>query len=201
MILEATLSIYASHPVARAAVKLEGFTNAEQEQIRAVLSEIPSACLRYTKTIVADKSLGAKHGRYDGLESGIVHLNPRDFGSRVRFGKGPGRKLPHIDLTLAHELGHGVFLALPTNLQDEWKKLSGWKMGTAEGQSPPYQEKRPGWPKETSDETHKEGAGFPRHYAERNSDEDFADAFGFFVMGQKTRLPENKQAFLAKVLR
>jgi hypothetical protein len=198
MNLETTISVYASHPVARAAVKLEGFTNAEQEQIRQVLSEIPSRYLEHVQTIVADRTMGAKHGRYE--ESGVVYLNPRDFRSRIKFGHGPGRKLPHVDLTLAHEFGHGVFLSLSVKQQDEWKHLSGWQEGHAEGQAPPYQEKRSGWPKQTSSETHREGARFARRYSEKNSDEDFSDAFGFYVMGQKNRLSENKRVFLEKVL-
>jgi hypothetical protein len=154
--------------------------------------------VQHIKTIIADPSMGAKHGRY--LATGIVYLNPKDFHSQIKFGHGPGRKLPHIDLTLAHEVGHGVYLSLSKKQQDEWKSLSGWQEGSSEGQAEPYKEKRPGWQKETSAETHHEGAGFTRHYAEKSSDEDFADSFGFLVMGQKDRLPDNKRAFLEKVL-
>jgi len=202
MNLPSAIAIYAnSHPIARACIKLVGFSHSQEEQIRQVLSEIPSQCLKHIKVIKATPSLGAKHGRYMGIKLGVIHLNPHDFSSRVKFGQGPGRKLPHVDLTLAHEIGHGVFLSLSPEQQKEWKAISGWKEGSGEGQAAPYKEKRPGWPKETSTETHREGAKFTRHYAERNSDEDFADSFGFYALGQKSRVPQEKLAFLEKVLR
>lgn len=183
-----------------AGLPLEGFNNWQQEQIRSILSQIPKSLLNNFKKIVADPSLGAKHGRYDE-DTHVINLNPRDFYNRTQFGRGPGRKLPHVDLTLAHEIGHSVFVELPKSVQNAWKKLSGWQDGPGPGQAPPYKEKRPGWPKETSKETFKQGAKFTRRYAERNSDEDFADSFGFYVMGQKDRLPDNKRAFMERLLK
>jgi len=200
MNLQTTISVFAASSYVLSGTPLEGFTHWQEEQIRAVLSQIPDSLLENFKGIKADPALGAKHGRYDE-DTHIIQLNPRDFHNRVRFGRGPGRKLPHVDLTIAHEIGHSVFVELPKRTQSAWMKLSGWKEGTGEGQATPYTEKRPGWPKETSTETFKQGAEFPRRYAERNHHEDFADCFGFFVMGQKDRLVANKRAFLEKLLK
>lgn len=199
MNLATTITIFAGTPKVTAGIPLEGFNNWQQEQIRSVISQIPDRLLTNFKLIKADDSLGAKHGRYYE-DTHVIHLNPRDFHNRVRFGRGPGRKLPHVDLTIAHEIGHSVYLELSEKQKAGWRALSGWKEGAGEGQAPPYKEKRPGWPKETSTETFQKGAKFTRRYAERNSDEDFADAFGFFVMGQQNRVPENKRLFLEKVL-
>jgi hypothetical protein len=198
MNLQATISIWAFHPLGLTQTRLEGFTNAQQEQIRAVLSEIPAHLKTNFKAIIADPSLGAKHGQYDE-DTHVIKLNPRDFSNRTRFGRGPGRKLPHVDLTLAHECGHSVFYQMSPAEQDAWKRLSGWQAGKGDGQAPPYKEKRPGWKHFTADVTHSKGAGFTRYYAEKNWHEDFADSFGFFVMGQKDRLPENKRAFMDRI--
>ena len=200
MNLETTISVYAASSHVLAGTRLEGFNNWQQEQIRAVLSQIPDSLLANFTAIVADHSLGAKHGQYDE-KTGIVHLNPRDFHNRVRFGRGPGRKLPHIDLTLAHELGHSIYIELPEATKAAWRRLSGWQEGGGEGQAQPYTEKRSGWPKKTSTETFKEGAEFTRRYGSKNSGEDFADSFGFWVLGQKNRLPPEKQTFMGKLLK
>jgi hypothetical protein len=199
MNLETTISVYAATPRVLSSTPLHGFNHWQEEQIRSVLSQIPDSLLSNFRGIVADESLGAKHGRYNE-KTHVITLNPRDFHNRVRFGREPGRKLPHVDLTIAHEIGHSVFVGLPHQTQTAWKRLSGWQEGAAEGQAEPYTEKRPGWPKLTSSETFKQGAKFTRRYGEKNHDEDFADSFGFYVMGQKNRLPDNKRAFMEKLL-
>ena len=189
-----TVAIHASQ------TRLEGFSNWQQEHIRAILSRIPLQLQTNFKAIVADASLGAKHGRYDET-SHVIRLNPRDFHNQIKFGHGPGRKLDHVELTLAHEVGHSVFMRLSKAEQDQWKKLSGWQVGSGPDQAAPYREKRPGWPREVATETHSKDAKFTRRYGERNEFEDFADAFGFFVMGQKDRVPVEKRQFLERMFK
>ena len=198
MNLQTTISIYAYHPLELWDTELPGFANWQKELIRAVLSRIPPYLLTNFKAIIPASGLGAKHGRYDE-DTHVIRLNPRDFRNRVAFGRGPGRKLPHVELTIAHEVGHSIYYFLSPREMSAWKRLSGWQVGPGEGQAPPYTEKRSGWPKETAKETHREGAEFVRRYAERNDHEDFADSFAFYVMGQKDRLPPEKRAFFVKM--
>lgn len=200
MNLSATIEIYAYSPYDHWTTAVRGFGDEQEKTIRSVLSRIPPYLQTNFKAIVADESLDAKHGRYDE-DSHIVRLNPRTFQNKVKFGQGPGPKLSHAELTLAHEVGHSVYYRMSPKEQGEWKKLSGWQEGKGEGQAPPYTEKRPGWPKETAKETHRKGAGFTRHYAERNEHEDFADSFGWYVMGRKERVPPEKELFLDKLFK
>lgn len=199
MNLACSIELYAYRSLGLQETKIVGFKPQDEEQIRAVLKKIPSFLLTNFNAIIADPQLGAKHGRYDE-DDHEIHLNPHDFESKLKFGRGAEKKLPHVDLTLAHEIGHSVFYEFSPAEKEEWKKLSGWKIGSGTDQEKPYSEKRPGWPQGTSVETHRKGVQFTRHYAERNWHEDFADAFGFYVMGQRQRVPIAKRQFIARML-
>lgn len=181
-----------------AGIPLVGFTHAEEEGIRSILSRIPRSILKNVK-VIRKENLTPKHGRFDPEVKRIAY-DPRILHHDSKFGRGQGRKLGQGELTLAHEVGHALFLSLPPKMQREWRKLSGWKTGTGKNQADAYQERRPGWPKMTSKETHSKDAKFTRHYAERNSGEDFADAFAFTILGFPQQVPEPKLAFLEKVI-
>lgn len=175
-------------------VPIVGFSRPEEEEVRAMISRIPPELLFNIKQIVANLSLGVKHGKFIP-ETSTVQLNPRTFKLRQKFGKGPGW-FSHMQLVVVHEICHSIFDGLSPQQKQQWYDLSGWKTGTGEGQAEPYVEKRPGWPSYTSEWTHKKGITFPRHYSEKSPDEDFADCFAFFLLGKPHQMSPNKKQFL-----
>lgn len=174
-------------------VPLIGFTEVQLEEVRALLSRVPWQLTKWVSRIIADPSLGAKHGRYD--LDGTVHLNPSAFNNKQRLGRGAGW-VYHPELTVVHEIGHSIYEHLADWQQEDWKVISSWIIGSKPGQEKPYQEKRPGWPHQTSNMTHKKGVGFTRHYAERNDGEDFADSFAFYILGKPSQMPALKRQFI-----
>jgi hypothetical protein len=200
MNLATTIELHCYHPLELWDTDIKGFNHSQKEGIRSVLHRIPTYLMTNFKAIESKADLGAKHGRYDE-NTHIIYLNPKLFQNKIKFGQGPGRKIDHFELTLAHEIGHSIYYFMSPKERAAWQKLSGWKEGTGEGQAPPYKEKRPGWPKETSSQTHSQDADFTRHYAERNEHEDFADTFAWYVMGRKERVPPEKAQFLDKLFK
>lgn len=175
-------------------VPIVGFSRPEEEEVRAMISRIPPELLFNIKQIMANLSLGVKHGKFIP-ETSTVMLNPRTFKLRQKFGKGPGW-FSHMQLVVVHEICHSIFDGLSPQQKQQWYDLSGWKTGTGDGQAEPYVEKRPGWPPYTSEWTHKKGITFPRHYSEKSPDEDFADCFAFFLLGKPHQMSPNKKQFL-----
>ena len=175
-------------------IKLVGFTGPEEEALRATLSRIPPELLDYVTCVQSAKELQAKHGRYIPEEEKIL-FNPGNLLLRQRFGKGEFQ-VSHADLTLVHEVGHSLYDNLSPEDQVKWQALSGWMEGTKAGQAPAYVESRPGWEPFASKWTHQAGAKFPRWYAEKNPNEDFADCFAFFLLNKAHQIGPEKRAFL-----
>jgi hypothetical protein len=172
-------------------INLIGFSGPEEEVLRAQLSRIPPELLSYVNCIRSAKELNAKHGRYAG---GTILYNPSNLTLLQHFGGGE-LPIPHSDLTLVHEVGHSLYDNLSPEEVKAWQTISGWMEGTKEGQAPPYEERRPGWEPQTSKWTHVAGAKFPRYYAEKNPNEDFADCFAFFLLNKAYRIGDAKKAF------
>jgi hypothetical protein len=179
-------------------VSIVGFSSIEEEQLIAYMSRIPPELIVNVKEVVADSKLDAIHGRYDD-KAHVVHFNPHTFLSKVRLGRGEG-KINHAQLTVLHEFGHALYNSLPEKVRDAWRELSGWMLGTQEGQERPYVEKRPGWPHKTSGWTHRKGAEFTRHYAEKNDDEDFADTFAFCLLSKPAQAGSVKRKWMGQLL-
>ena len=156
-------------------IKITGFTGPEEEGLRAMLSRVPSELFYNVTEIKSAKELNAKHGRFTP-ETKVMLFNPNNFKLRQRFGQGDGW-MYHPELTVVHEIGHSIYESLSPEQKNEWLKLGGWQIGWKVGQSPAYQEKRPGWGNDTSKWTHIAGLNIPRHYSERNPNECFADCF------------------------
>lgn len=180
-------------------VRIIGFPVEQEEWIRATVSRVPSELMATLVTaIIADRGMGAKHGRYDP-ETKTVRINPHTFQMRQRYGKGEGW-LHHIEMTMVHEFGHALFDSLEPERKQDWYDLSGWVKGRAEDNVEPYEEKRPGWPKLTSEWTHRKGVKFTRHYAEKNPNEQFADCFAFYLLGKPHQMAPVHRLFMSKLI-
>ena len=180
-------------------IKLVGFTGPEEEALRAMLSRIPPDLFFAVDVIQSAKELNAKHGKYIPDEKKIM-FNPNNLVLRQRFGKGDGWLL-HAELTVVHEVGHSLYDNLSPEEKQRWLKISGWMKGSKEGQAPAYVETRPGWDAYTSEWTHKAGAKFPRYYAEKSPNEDFADSFGFFILSKAHQIGDAKRKFFEDYLK
>jgi hypothetical protein len=102
--------------------------------------------------------------------------------------------------TVVHEFGHGYDMNNgDLSLKPEWLKLSGWSKDAKPGLKR-LVIKDPGAPVVIGEMYFDPRAGFPRFYAKRNSWDDFADCFAFFVVGLQDKLPENKQQYFKKLL-
>jgi len=179
-------------------VPIIGFSKPQEEIVRATLSRVPPELMCDVKQIVSAPELGAKHGRFDPPTK-TVFINPHEFDLRQRFGEGQGW-IHHMELTMVHEFMHSIYAFMPEPQKDQWRELSGWMVGTKDGQHEPYVEKRPGWEiGKTSKWTHKKGVKFPRHYSERNDDEDFADCAAYMLLGKGHMVDAKKKLFLEKL--
>lgn len=180
-------------------VRVFGFTKPEEEVVRATMSRIPPELMYNVLRIVAAPELNAKHGRYLP-ESKTVLLNPYTFKKRQRFGHGQGW-IHHAELVVVHEFGHSIYDSLTDAQQQQWLDLSGWMKGTKDGQAPPYEELRPGWPYLKSKWTHKKNVQFTRHYAEKDPNEDFADCFAFLLLSKGHQMAPAKRAFVEQIIK
>lgn len=179
-------------------VEIAGFTSREEEQVQAFMSRIPPELIVNVKQLVADPKLQPIHGRYDP-QSQTIFFNPKTFTYRQKLGRGDS-KIPHAQLTMVHEFGHALYSSLPERIRDDWREISGWMHGWQSGQEQPYEEKRPGWPHKVSEWTHRKGAEFTRHYAEKNDDEDFSDVFAFVLLSKGMQAGLAKRRWMSTLL-
>lgn len=112
-----------------------------------------------------------------------------------------GYFLTRASQTLLHELGH-AFDAVhgDLSLQESWLKLSGWSKEPKPGlKQLRIQEK--GAPEVVGEQYFDPKAEFTRFYAKRNSWDDFADCFSFYVAGMRNKVPENKRKYFNGLLK
>lgn len=198
------MNLYATIDLTMAAlyrdVRITGFTKPDEELIRAAVSRVPPDLLGQGLSIVADPTMGAKHGRYRPSEN-TIWMNPKQFRLRQRFGHGQGW-IWHFELTMVHEIGHAVWQQLTPVQQSVWYGLSGWVKGQQPGNLAPYVERRPGWEiGKTEEWTHKPNVQFTRRYAERNPFEDFADSFAFWLLGKPHQMSPAKRAYMDRTIK
>lgn len=179
-------------------IPIEGFNGPGEEMIRACMSRIPRELLTNVECIKAAPELHPKHGRYDPTNK-TVNINPLIFNLRQRFGNGQGW-IYQSELCTVHEVGHSIYYFFPEKTKDEWRDISGWMVGSQDGQAPPYKETRPGWEQGTSKWTHKKGVKFTRKYATKNDDEDFADSFAFYLLNKPHQMEPAKRDFIQNVI-
>lgn len=176
--------------------EIEGFDDDEKKELIEHLLNIPVKVIKLVEIVKADPALNAIHGRYDKSKS-TIEFNPANFDNKMKFGTDDPAQID--EFVLAHEFGHALQESLPEEKVDEWKKLSGWMKGTKAGQAPPYVEKRPGWPKGISSETHSKDAKFVREYSKKNNKEDFADTCAYIWTGNESKVPEDKLNFIKEL--
>jgi hypothetical protein len=117
-----------------------------------------------------------------------------------------GGMLNKFDQTLYHELGHGWDEVQGKNgkkgqlsLESEWMKLSGWSKEPKPGLKRIIIREE-GAPEVKGEQYYSPDAKFTRFYAKRNSWDDFADTFSYYVGGLKSFLPPEKIKYFDKYL-
>jgi hypothetical protein len=102
--------------------------------------------------------------------------------------------------TVLHEFGHGYDVNNgDLSMRPEWVKLSGWSKEPKEGLKR-LVINEPGTPPVIGEMYYSPKAEFVRFYAKRNSWDDWADSYAFFVAGLHDKLPENKQQYFRDLL-
>ena len=137
------------------------------------------------------------HGYYVGNK---LILNTQLLTDDQVFLDKNGRALNRFEHTLFHEMGHGWDAANGTpSLKGAWTTLSGWSKESVPGLLR-ITIREEGAPDMEGDWYFDSQAGFPRFYAKRNPEEDFADCFAFYVGGLGGFLPANKTHYLDAAL-
>lgn len=112
-----------------------------------------------------------------------------------------GYFLTRAQQTLLHEFGHAFdSIHGDLSLKPAWFQLSGWSKEPKQGLSQ-LQIKEPGAPEIIGEMYFDPKAKFTRFYAKRNSWDDFADCFSFYVAGMKNKVPENKRKYFDEILK
>jgi hypothetical protein len=172
--------------------------------LRPIPPELVKACGIRQMLIRGDmgpnKPYYPNHGYFTGdlvaLNADIFHHpdDPDDFMDHH------GYSLSRSEQTLYHEFGHG-FDAYhgDLSLQPAWTSLSGWSEVPQPGlQQLRIKEKEA--PEVIGEWFYDPQAGFTRFYARRNPWDDWADSFGFYVGGLKSKVPATKRAYFDKLL-
>jgi hypothetical protein len=148
------------------------------------------------------KEFYPNHGKYI---QGTLVINERIFDdSKVDEDKN-GNKLTKFSQTLYHEYGHGVDEKKSSNesdwlsMQDDWMSLSGWSKEPIPGHKRLIIREE-GCPILKGEMYYSPDAKFTRFYARRNSYDDLADHFSYFVGGLKSLVPKEKREYFEKKL-
>jgi len=172
--------------------------------LRPIPDELVRACgldtitLRYLGT---NQERYPNHGYFCGKDVTLnsdIFVNPdqpNDFFNENNYF------ITRPQQTLIHEIGH----ALDANFghiseQEPWMKLSGW----SKEYKPGFKQlkiKEKGTPEVIGEMYYSPSALFTRAYASRNSWDDFADSFSFFVAGMPDRVPATKRVYLDNLLK
>jgi len=142
------------------------------------------------------------HGYYNCNKS-LVALNADCFWHPDKpedFFDHRGYFLTRAQQTVAHELGHGADYNLGNlSMQPSWMSLSGWsetpKLGLVRLKIQDI-----GTPMVLGEMFYDPKAEFTRFYGKRNSYDDWADCFSFYVMGTKNKVPSEKRAYFDRLL-
>jgi len=120
---------------------------------------------------------------------------PEDFFDKNRY------YLSRPIQTLTHEIGHSFDHALnDISKKSEWMSLSGWSFVPRKGLKRLIINE-PGMPSVVGEMYYSPKAEFTRYYARRNSWDDLADSFAFYVGNLKDKVPADKRAYLDTLLK
>lgn len=102
--------------------------------------------------------------------------------------------------TILHEFGHGYDAYHDDlSLQSPWLCLSGWSYDPKPGLQKLHIKEK-GVPEVIGEMYYDPKAEFTRFYAKRNSYDDWADCFSFYVAGMRNKVPQKKCDYFDKLL-
>jgi len=181
-------------------------------QVCNILDPIPTALIRacgvtdfYIKDLGPNKSHYPNHGYYRESDNSVtlnsdifIHPDqPDDFyDSHNYFLNRPAQ-------TLIHELGHALDAkAGNISCKPVWMSLSGWSETPKPGLKQ-LRIKEQGAPEVIGEMYYdpKYENDFTRFYAKRNSYDDFADVFAFYVGGMRDKVPGKKKQYFDHLLK
>jgi hypothetical protein len=117
------------------------------------------------------------------------------------FSDGQGHFITRSAETLLHEIGHAFDSQFgDLSLKEDWMELSGWSKEPMPGHKRLII-REPGTPEVVGEMFYAPEAQFTRFYASRNSYDDWADSFAFYVAGMKTKVPATKRAYFDRLLK
>lgn len=177
-------------------------------QLYLSVSRVPPALIRacgvtdvlFKSDMGESKAFSPNHGYYIGHNVGL-NVNcfscpdhPEDFSDQYGYSLGRAAQ------TVLHELGHGFdYWGGDLAQQPAWMALSGWSREPKKGLVQLHI-KEPVTPEIFGEMYYDPKAEFTRFYGKRNSYDDFADCFAFYVAGLKSKVPANKRAYLDDLL-
>lgn len=178
-------------------------------EIYRILRPIPPDLVKDCKvsTLELKSTLGPNlpfypsHGYYQAPD--LVVLNADMFyhpDQPDAFMDHRGYFLTRAQETLIHEFGHALDYVLgEPSLKPAWMKLSGWSATPQIGLKQ-LVIKDKGAPEVRGDMWFDPSARFTRFYGKKNSYDDWADCFAFYVGGLRHGIPAEKNAYFDELL-
>ena len=179
------------------------------KEVLGLLKRIPDSLIKDSGfTLLGIKYLGPNaeffpnHGYFSCNDGSIVLnsdiFNHPDFPDDFRDSK--GKTISRAMQTFAHEIGHAYdFSNNYISLKAPWLGLSDWNQGYKPGLKR-LRIKKPGVEDVVGDWYYNPKAGFCRFYGKKEPEDDFADCFGYYVGGLKSKVPPNKIGYMDKLL-
>ena len=175
-----------------------------------ILKSIPVSLIKdcgvdsfyFSNTMGPSQSYSPNHGFY--IDHSITLNNNIFYHPDVMsdFFDSKGHFLNRSEQTIYHETGHAADAVFgEISLKPEWLKLSGWSKEPKPGLKRLIIKGQGEFPDVTGEMFFDPKFEFTRFYAKRNSWDDFADSFSFYVGGLKDKVPENKRKYLDDLLK
>lgn len=179
------------------------------KEIYRILRPIPEDLVRACKvtTLELRSNMGSNlpfypnHGFYQVPD--LIVLNTDMFyhpDQPNEFMDHRGYFLTRAQETLVHELGHALdFVLGEPSLKPAWMKLSGWSHTPQPGLKQLIIRDK-GVPEIRGDMWYDSKARFTRFYGKKNSYDDWADCFAFYIGGLRHNMPAEKNGYFDELL-
>jgi len=177
-------------------------------QLAFILKQVPPQLIKDSglKTVLFRTNMGRNlkyspnHGYYKG---NLIALNADIFihpDDAEDFKDNKGYSISRGTQTVIHEIGHAVDAAFgELSMQPAWMSLSGWSKTPKKGLKQIIIRDK-GVPDVVGEMYYSPDAEFPRFYGRRNSYDDWADCFGFYVTGLKSIICSSKLKYFDMLL-